>query len=102
MTSKNLSARHAYNSNEVRMNEQFVPLHLEMRGKKLGMDFRVFDSTVIASEEVRQRQLERALYVALLVAWCTPLQIPCTLCIDGIQAALPPCQTTTVEAYDSG
>jgi hypothetical protein len=98
MTSKNMSARHAYNSNsvsrglarpcrkrarrrpseataravphprshalarvagsdscfpparpsQIRMNEAFAPLHLEVRGKALGLDFGAFDATVRA------------------------------------------------------
>ncbi|KAG2492822.1 hypothetical protein HYH03_008980 [Edaphochlamys debaryana] len=52
MTSKNMSARHAYNTNEVHINEQFLPLHLEMRGRSLGLDFSGFDATALASTEL--------------------------------------------------
>ncbi|GFR52224.1 hypothetical protein Agub_g14674, partial [Astrephomene gubernaculifera] len=52
MTSKNLSARHAYNTNEVHVNESFLPLHLEMRNGALGLDFSSFDSTALASLEL--------------------------------------------------
>ncbi|PNH03921.1 ATP-sensitive inward rectifier potassium channel 11, partial [Tetrabaena socialis] len=52
MTSKNMTARHAYNTNEVHMNEQFLPLHLEMRGSAMGLDFTSFDSTALASVEL--------------------------------------------------
>ena len=31
-----MSARYAYSSNELLMNKDFVPLHLEIRGKTLG------------------------------------------------------------------
>lgn len=34
------------------MNEQFLPLHLEMRGKALGLDFTSFDQTALASTQV--------------------------------------------------
>ncbi|GLI71301.1 hypothetical protein VaNZ11_016442 [Volvox africanus] len=52
MTSKNMSARHAYGTNEVHMNEVFQPLHLEMRGGSLGLDFSGFDLTMLASAEL--------------------------------------------------
>ncbi|KXZ50139.1 hypothetical protein GPECTOR_17g775 [Gonium pectorale] len=52
MTSKNMTARHAYNTNEVHVNEQFQPLHLEMRGRNLGLDFSSFDLTSLASVEL--------------------------------------------------
>ena len=54
MTSKNMTARHAYNSSaDIKVNEAFLPLHLEMRGKALGLDFSSFDGTQLASTEVR-------------------------------------------------
>ncbi|KAG2443315.1 hypothetical protein HYH02_009382 [Chlamydomonas schloesseri] len=53
MTSKNMSARHAYNSSaDIKVNEAFLPLHLEMRGKALGLDFSSFDGTQLASTEL--------------------------------------------------
>ncbi|EFJ41660.1 hypothetical protein VOLCADRAFT_98369 [Volvox carteri f. nagariensis] len=52
MTSKNMSARHAYGTNEVHVNEMFQPLHLEMRGGSLGLDFSGFDLTMLASVEL--------------------------------------------------
>ncbi|GLC38097.1 hypothetical protein PLESTB_000270600 [Pleodorina starrii] len=52
MTSKNMSARHAYSTNEIHMNEVFQPLHLEMRGGSLGLDFSGFDLTTLASTEL--------------------------------------------------
>ncbi|KAG2443371.1 hypothetical protein HXX76_001732 [Chlamydomonas incerta] len=53
MTSKNMTARHAYNSSaDIKVNEAFLPLHLEMRGKALGLDFSSFDGTQLASLEL--------------------------------------------------
>ncbi|PNW74256.1 hypothetical protein CHLRE_13g591450v5 [Chlamydomonas reinhardtii] len=53
MTSKNMTARHAYNSSaDIKVNEAFLPLHLEMRGKALGLDFSSFDGTQLASTEL--------------------------------------------------
>ncbi len=37
---------------QIHMNEQFLPLHLEMRGKALGLDFTSFDHTALASTQV--------------------------------------------------
>ena len=39
-------ARKAYHPGEMRMNEQFHELHLEMRNGKLGLDFTHFDGTI--------------------------------------------------------
>ncbi|MEW5307342.1 MAG: hypothetical protein WDW36_009746 [Sanguina aurantia] len=52
MTSKNMSARSAYNTSEIQLNQQFAPLHLEMRGRSLGLDFSIFDQTVPCSADV--------------------------------------------------
>eukprot|EP00201_Polytomella_parva_P019814 CAMPEP_0175042546 /NCGR_PEP_ID=MMETSP0052_2-20121109/2635_1 /TAXON_ID=51329 ORGANISM="Polytomella parva, Strain SAG 63-3" /NCGR_SAMPLE_ID=MMETSP0052_2 /ASSEMBLY_ACC=CAM_ASM_000194 /LENGTH=929 /DNA_ID=CAMNT_0016305393 /DNA_START=374 /DNA_END=3163 /DNA_ORIENTATION=+ len=52
MTSKNLTARRAYSAGDVRVNETFVPLQLEMRGKVLGLNFKEFDRTVVSSMEL--------------------------------------------------
>lgn len=42
-------ARKAYSPSVLRLNEQFVEMHLEMRGGKLGLDFQHFDDTVAAT-----------------------------------------------------
>uniref|UniRef100_A0A7R9Z2D0 Inward rectifier potassium channel C-terminal domain-containing protein n=1 Tax=Chlamydomonas euryale TaxID=1486919 RepID=A0A7R9Z2D0_9CHLO len=49
MTSKYMSARLSYSSSDIELNRVHVPLVLEMRGKKLGLDFNEFDKTVPAS-----------------------------------------------------
>lgn len=46
-----MQARKAYPSGALRLNEQFVDMHLEMRGGKLGLDFTHFDETVAATGE---------------------------------------------------
>jgi hypothetical protein len=42
-------ARKAYHPAAMRLNEQFVDMHLEMRSGKLGLDFTHFDDTVCAT-----------------------------------------------------
>ncbi|GAX73286.1 hypothetical protein CEUSTIGMA_g740.t1 [Chlamydomonas eustigma] len=49
MTSKHMSARFSYASLNILLNQVHVPLNLEMRGKKLGLDFNDFDRTILAS-----------------------------------------------------
>jgi hypothetical protein len=49
MTSKQLQARRAYSPAEMRLCEQFVAMHLEVRGGRLGLDFTHFDDTVAAT-----------------------------------------------------
>eukprot|EP00798_Chlamydomonas_sp_ICE-L_P020355 gene20355-27120_t len=48
MTSKHMSAKTAYYAVEILLNEMHAPLHLEMRGKQLGLDFADYDATVPA------------------------------------------------------
>lgn len=48
-TSTHPQARKAYSPGAMRLNEQFVDMHLEMRGGKLGLDFTHFDDTVCAT-----------------------------------------------------
>uniref|UniRef100_A0A7S3QX31 Inward rectifier potassium channel C-terminal domain-containing protein n=1 Tax=Dunaliella tertiolecta TaxID=3047 RepID=A0A7S3QX31_DUNTE len=48
MTSRHMSARTAYPSTDIILNQAFAPMHLEMRGKSLGLDFSTFDQTLPA------------------------------------------------------
>eukprot|EP00878_Enallax_costatus_P002547 GHUV01002729.1.p1 GENE.GHUV01002729.1~~GHUV01002729.1.p1 ORF type:complete len:420 (+),score=101.14 GHUV01002729.1:498-1757(+) len=52
MTSKALQARRSYEPAEMAMNEQFLDLHLEMRGGKLGLDFGLFDATTCSTGDL--------------------------------------------------
>ncbi|KAF8073224.1 GapC [Scenedesmus sp. PABB004] len=52
MTSKAMQARRSYEPAEMRMNEQFLDLHLEMRGGKLGLDFGQFDATTCSTGDL--------------------------------------------------
>lgn len=52
MTSKQMQARKTFNPEDLRMNEQFVPMHLEIRNGKLGMDFSQFDATASDAAEL--------------------------------------------------
>lgn len=45
MTSKHLQARWSYSTSDMKLNEQFVPLHLELRKQKLGLNFADFNAT---------------------------------------------------------
>ncbi|KAL6747040.1 hypothetical protein V8C86DRAFT_2922370 [Haematococcus lacustris] len=51
MTSKYMSARMSYSMSDMLVNEQFNPMHLEMRGKHLGLDFNTFDMTSPALDQ---------------------------------------------------
>eukprot|EP00879_Flechtneria_rotunda_P004613 GHRR01004869.1.p1 GENE.GHRR01004869.1~~GHRR01004869.1.p1 ORF type:complete len:426 (+),score=96.72 GHRR01004869.1:474-1751(+) len=52
MTSKAMQARRSYQPSEMAMNEQFLDLHLEMRGGKLGLDFGQFDATTMSTDDL--------------------------------------------------
>ncbi|WIA09722.1 hypothetical protein OEZ85_009104 [Tetradesmus obliquus] len=52
MTSKAMQARRSYQPAEMAMNQQFLDLHLEMRGGKLGLDFGQFDATTCSTGDL--------------------------------------------------
>ncbi len=61
-----MQARKAYSADDIKINEQFIDMHLEIRGGRLGLDFAKFDVTSCATSELMQ---VRALLGALCAAW---------------------------------
>lgn len=51
MTSKQVQARYGYNASDIALFRVFAPMHLEVRGTKMGLDFGQFDDTCSVSHE---------------------------------------------------